>query len=123
MKARLSSPGTSEAKDLWAATYVLMGLRYEREFVDRLLQGVVEMEESATYQAIIEKGIEKGEARGKSVGVRSALLRLGESHFGVAPAEARAALDAINDPEQLVQLILRVEKVNSWQELLGLPSV
>ena len=77
------------------------------------------MEESTTYQGIIEKG----EARGKCVGVRAALLGLGESHFGQAPAEVRAALDAINDPERLVQLVLRVEKVNSWQELLELPSV
>ena len=81
------------------------------------------MEESTTYQGIIEKGIAQGEVRGKCVGIRAALLGLGESHFGQAPAEVRAALDAIDDPERLVQLVLQVEKVNSWQELLGLPSV
>src|SRR5262249_31701131 len=107
-----------KAKDLWTATYVLMGLRYERELIDRLLQGVIEMEESVTYQAIIEKGIEKGEVSG----ARKLLLRLGESHFGQAPAEVRIALEGIHDMDRLEQLALQVEKVSSWQELLGLPT-
>ena len=91
-----------------------MGLRYERELIDRLLQGVIEMEESVTYQGIIEKGEAKG--------ARKLLLRLGESHFGQPPAEVRTALEGIHDLDRLEQLALRVEKVSSWQELLGLPT-
>ncbi len=114
MKARLDPATVPKAKELWTATYVLMGLRYEREVIDRLLQGVIEMEESVTYQGIIEKG-EAKEAR-------KMLLLLGESHFGRAPAEVRTALEGIHDLDRLEQLVLRVDKVGSWQELLGLPS-
>src|SRR5262249_51240457 len=138
MKARLASSGTSEAKDLWAATYVLLGLRYEREFVDRLLQGVVEMEESTTYQGIIEKGIaqgiekgiqkgiEKGIAQGKEEGkreeARRMVLLLGEEHLGPASSEVTATIQGINDLERLHQLALRVGQVGSWEELLRSPS-
>ncbi|MBI1916861.1 MAG: hypothetical protein HYS12_19310 [Planctomycetes bacterium] len=114
MKGRLDPATVPKAKELWTATYVLMGLRYEREVIDRLLQGVIEMEESVTYQGIIEKGQKKG--------ARAALMLLGERHFGPAPAEVRAALEAIDDLERLKQLIVRVEDVNSWQELLSLPA-
>src|SRR5206468_862654 len=115
-----------KAKELWTATYVLMGLRYEREMIDRLLQGVVEMEESVTYQGIIEKGMEKGmekgEAKGKCAEARRLVLLLGERHFGQAPAEVRITLERIDDLDRLEQLALRVDTVSSWQELLGLPS-
>src|SRR5205807_1262841 len=50
MKGRLR--GTDKARELWAATYILLGLRYSPEMADALLQGVISMEESTTYQAI-----------------------------------------------------------------------
>ena len=43
-----------------------MGLRYERELVNKLLRGVVEMEESVTYRAIVEEGMAKGIAKGEA---------------------------------------------------------
>src|SRR5262249_49937084 len=57
MKKRLSEPNLRrQAPRLWAATYVLMGLKYEDSFIGQLLQGVERMEESTTYQAILAKG-------------------------------------------------------------------
>jgi predicted transposase YdaD len=52
-----------------------MGLRYERAVIQKLLQGVLTMKESVTYQAIIEEGEAKGEAKGKTEEARK-LLRL-----------------------------------------------
>ena len=57
MKERLNRERRSRlAKDLWATTYVLLGLRYSDAFADLLFQEVLGMEESTTYQAIIRKG-------------------------------------------------------------------
>src|SRR5262249_52103329 len=106
----------------WTATYVLMGLRYERELIDRLLQGVIEMEESVTYQGILEKGEARGEAKGEVKEARRLVLLQGNKRFGPAPPEVTAALQAITDTDKLEQLGLRLLDVESWHELLGLPT-
>jgi hypothetical protein len=54
--------------------HILMGLRYDSKEVDRLLKGVRSMEESSTYQAILEKGIEKGIEKGLQRGVEQGRL-------------------------------------------------
>jgi len=76
------------------------------------------MEESVTDQAIIGKGVEKG----RREEARRNILLLGESHFGSAGADVRAAIEAVSDLDRLEQLLLRVQKASNWQELLQLPS-
>jgi hypothetical protein len=113
MQERLSREG-DRARDPkpWAATYILMGLRYEQAFTVRLFEEVGTMEESVTYQAIIAKGA-KNEAR-------KILLTQGEERFGTAaPAEVRAALEAIEDLARLEELARRVVTAPNWEELLG----
>jgi len=135
MKERLNAPSAPpQAKDLWTATFVLMGLRYDQELIGRLLEGVIAMEESVTYQAIIRKGWETGRAEGKAEGkaegekmgrldeARKTLLLVGRSRLGEPEADVTAALQAIDDLEKLEQLIVRVLEVNTWQELLGMPA-
>src|SRR5205085_1945749 len=56
----------SGAAELWSATYILMGLRYQESLIQRLLQGVVAMKESVTYQAILEEGKAEGKAEGRA---------------------------------------------------------
>jgi hypothetical protein len=57
MKRRLDREATPRlAKDLWSATYLLMGLRYEQPLVRTLLEGALRMKESSTYQAILQEG-------------------------------------------------------------------
>jgi predicted transposase YdaD len=56
MKERLRGRSRAQAGDVWTATYLLMGLRYEQALVNQLLEGVIAMEESVTYQALIAKG-------------------------------------------------------------------
>jgi hypothetical protein len=48
MQERLNEPrARPRAPDLWAATHVLLGLRYDEEFARSLLRGVLNMKESA----------------------------------------------------------------------------
>jgi predicted transposase YdaD len=96
--------------ELWVATEVLLGLRYSSEFAEALLRGVREMKESVTYQAIVAEG------------ARRILLVTAEGRFGRPSAAARAALEAIKEPEPLEELAHQVPRVNSWEELLGLPA-
>jgi hypothetical protein len=114
----------SEAAELWSATYILMGIRYADALIETLLQGVIAMEESVTYQKIIRKGEAKGKAEGKAEGetaeARKILLLQGRSRFGEPTAEAIAALDALTDVQKLEELTVRLLQATSWQELLGL---
>src|SRR5271170_3745673 len=94
---------------LWAAAYVLMGLRYEQALVEQLLEGVLGMKESVTYQAIVAEGLKQGMAEGKAQGarqeLRKVLLTQGEERFGEpAPAWAVTTLKQIDNLEQLETL-------------------
>jgi hypothetical protein len=113
MKQRLDRE-PRRARELWSATYILMGLRYEQAVVNKLLQGVVAMKESVTYQAIIEEG-ETNEAR-------KILLLLGGNYFGKASPKIRGAINGLTDLRQLEELLVRLPDASDWQELLGLPE-
>lgn len=116
MKKRLDrGKRRSQTERLWTATYLLMGLRYELAFARALLQGVLGMEESVTYQAIIAEGARKGAIEE----ARKILLRQGQQQFGEpVPTWARKALEATHDLEQLEQLTERLLAVRSWEDLL-----
>jgi predicted transposase YdaD len=112
MKERLSGPRLPRrAADVWAATYVLLGLRYSDEFADALFEEVLGMEESATYQAIVR--------RGRAEGARHMLLMQGERKFGPPDAAARAVIEAISDLARLDELGSRLLDAGSWKEVLA----
>jgi hypothetical protein len=114
MKERLGTGETPEAARLWTATYVLMGLRYSETLTAQLLEGVVSMEESVTYQAILKRGAIREAQR--------FLLLLGQNRFGPPDEQVTQALQAINKVSRLEELGVRVAEVNSWQELLAPPA-
>jgi hypothetical protein len=104
------------AGEVWTAVEILMGLRYERALIERLLQGVMEMEESVTYQAIIEKGL----VQGTLTEARKMLLLVGEERFQSPPnAAIRSRLEQIDNVQRLEELARRVLHVESWEELLS----
>jgi hypothetical protein len=123
MKRRLdpSVPHRRRA-ELWSATYILMGLRYEQELIQTLLKGVVRMRESVTYQAILSEGMAEGMALGKAEEARRILRLLGRDQYGEPSAEVQAALDALTDVNRLEELTLQMKHAASWQELLGLSA-
>lgn len=114
------------APDLWAATYVLLGLKYSSEFASMVLQGVLTMKESVTYQAIIAEGRAEGRAEGHATGVvegavdeaMKLLLRLGTIRFGPPSKANLASLKSITDLSRLEELSERILIVDSWQKLL-----
>jgi len=114
MQERLGREATkNQAETLWTATYLLMGLKYSDELIDRLLEGVQNMEESVTYQKILKKG--------RAEEAKRILKRLGSRRFGKPDALIEAAIDAIADLDRLEQLSDRVLEVTGWEELLAQP--
>ncbi len=115
MKQRLDREAPSQAKELWSAAYILMGLRYEQALIQVLLRGVLHMKESVTYQAILEEG----EAIGKAQEARKMLLLQGGEQFGEPSPKVLALLDAVTELGRLEVLALRLLHVKTWEELLG----
>jgi len=131
--AALADP--SKIGELWTATRVLMGLRYDEVFTDQLLQGVRAMKESVTYQAIVKEGIQKGRQEGLQEGrqegrqegkeqeARQILLRIGVAQFNGPPnPEQLQELEAITEVGHLEDLAVRVLQVSNWSELLTSPA-
>jgi hypothetical protein len=115
MKERLSGPKPPRrSTDIWAAAYVLLGLRYSDEFANALFAEVLGMEESATYKAIVRRGREQG----RTEEARRIMLLQGDTKFGPPAAAVRAAIETIDDAERLEELGVRLLSAGSWQELL-----
>src|SRR5271157_140006 len=118
MQERLDRQATkNQAEMLWTATYLLMGLKYSDELIDRLLAGVQNMKESVTYQKILREG----RAEGRAEEAKRILKRQGSKRFGKPDAHIEAAIDAITDLDRLEQLSDRVLEVTGWEELLAQP--
>ena len=96
----------ADAAKLWAATYILMGLRFPAAFAGQLLKGVRVMKESTTYQAILADEAKR------------ILLRMGTKRLGPPDAHIRAAIEAIMDVDRLEQLTERLLDVSGWDDLL-----
>ena len=84
------------------------------------------MEESTTYQLLIERGEAIGEARGEARGkaqgrqeeAQELLLRIGRKRFGEPDANTQATL-AVASRETLEQMMDRLLEVETWQELIS----
>ncbi len=98
-----------------AATFVLLGLRHEAEVIQRVFEGVKEMEESTTYQAILRKGQERGVIQT----LRETLLQFGGWKLGEPGPAAVGAIEAITDVGRLRALAARLREVDSWEALLA----
>jgi hypothetical protein len=120
MDERIQREATpAQAKKLWTAAYVLLGLRYRRDTVAHLIPGVENMKDSDTYQAILDEG----RVEGRVEEAKKILLLQGWKRFGVPDAPTRAALEALTEPEQLERLSERLVDVASWEELLANPGM
>jgi predicted transposase YdaD len=99
-----------------------MGLCYSEELVSRLLEGVQNMQESTTYQAILREGRNEGLIEGRVSEAQRLLALLGEARFVEADETTRGTIEAIRDLERLERISKRVVDpgVHDWGELLGL---
>lgn len=119
MERRLGSrPLRKFAEATWAATFILLGLRYSPDFGRILLRGVRSMKESTTYQAILEEGRDEGRMQGALTEARRLVRQQGEDLFGVPDERSAAILEGIADLTQLEQLLRESRRCQSWEELL-----
>lgn len=112
-----------DVDELWAATFLLLGLRYHAGEARELLRGVIQMRESSTYQAVLDEGRIEGRAEGESLGrvaeARRVILDLGAQKFGRPDAATQQFLERLQDLEQLERLIRRILAADSWTALLA----
>jgi predicted RNA-binding Zn ribbon-like protein len=94
---------------LWSCGYILMGLRYDDSVAGPLLQGVRNMRESMTYQAILREG---------GVAVRQEdLLDILRERFTTVPPEIETRIRSTTDLARLQAAIRQALRVSSPDEL------
>jgi len=90
--------------------------------IEALYRGLsMTLEESTTYQLILNKGLTQGEARGRTVEAQSLVLTLGTQRFGSPAPPAEATLRAIADRERLERIAARLLTATDWNDLLATP--
>ncbi len=113
----------AEAEILWTATYILAGLRYSPALVTELFEGVRNMKESSTYQAILDEGRVEGRMEGRAEGraeeIKRMLLLLGEKRFGKPTLRMRKKIETMTSVDTLEQLSLRLLDATNWKDLLA----
>jgi predicted transposase YdaD len=114
-------PDSVESKVL-GAMLILCGLRYTPEQVEQLYEELsMLMQESSTYQLILQRGITAGNAPGQVNEAQSIIHRLGTRRFGEPAAATAAVVQAITDHARLERIIDRVLEATSWDDLLATP--
>jgi hypothetical protein len=80
------------------------------------------LEDSTTYQWILNKGVAQGMAQGVAQGAveeaRRMLLTLGRKRFGEVPATAETGLQGVADPTRLERMAERIFDASDWDDLL-----
>jgi Domain of unknown function (DUF4351) len=83
------------------------------------------LEDSTTYQLILERGIAQGiplgVAQGRTEEAQATILRLGAKRFGPPQPDLEAAVRTIADRERLERITDRVFEATTWADLLSTP--
>jgi hypothetical protein len=98
------------ANHLITSTLVLSGLRLEKELAVKIFRRYRAVEDSTTYQYIVEQGALKE--------MRGFLLQLGARRFGAPTERVKAAIQEVEDIPRLERMGLRVNDVASWNDVL-----
>ena len=92
------------------STFVLSGLRLDQQVALKLFRRYHAVEDSTTYQYIIEQGALRG--------VRALLLEQGASKFGAPTEKVKASIQELEDLPRLKRMGLRVLTAKSWNDIL-----
>jgi predicted transposase YdaD len=111
---RLRQEVSSREEDshLRNAIILLMGMRYEPNFLQSLFRGVATMLESTSWYPYLMN-------RGGVAALRSAIKRMGQHRFGPPSTTVSTTLDTLDDINELEQLSVRLLDASSWEELLA----
>lgn len=129
----------SEIKEVLGSTYVLCGLRYQEARLQQLFTRFsMTLEDSTTYQAILNKGITQGVTQGitqgRSEGItvgqhdgrleeaKRLLVNLGTRRFGPPTSEQLAAIQTTAELDKLEHLFETAFTATDWASLLSTPS-
>ena len=96
------------------ATFVLAGMRVEKEYLRELFDGVQIMLESTAFDYFVEEG----EKRGQLLLALRLLKKQGANRLGSPEESTVVALKEIDDLERLLRMIDAIPVVTSWNELL-----
>ena len=116
----LRTAGVASAirNDLWASSFILLGMRYDEAMVKAALAGVHEMKESTTYQAIFREGKDEGRVEGRVEEAQNNLLVAIEGKFGFVPSAIAERIRLITDIDRIRAAIRQLFKVASPDELV-----
>ena len=98
------------ANHLITSTLVLSGLRLDRELAVNMFRRYRAVEDSTTYQYIVEQGVLKG--------VREMVLDLGATKFGAPTENVKSSIQEMDDLPRLRRMGLRVINAASWNDVL-----
>jgi hypothetical protein len=104
------------AGEFWIHCFGMLGVRYNRPFIQQLFQGVKGMMESSTFQGIFEDGQAKTLATW-----RASLRKLAEKRFGALSKKNEKRLNEINDEDRLGRMNERMFEATNWDDLLNTP--
>jgi hypothetical protein len=109
-------------RGLIGSTFVLCGLRYQAAQIEALYRDLsMTLEDSTTYQLILNKGEARGEARGACAGLQEAVLSVGENRFGIAPTAVTTGVREIQARDRLKRMLDRILSAADWNDLLATP--
>lgn len=93
--------------NLAACVSVLAGLRFDDNLVNQLFRDEI-MQESVTYQRILQKGLQQGLQQGKQQEARAMIIRQLTRRFGVVAPQVREQIDnlSITQLEDLGEALL-----------------
>ncbi len=111
----------NERAAIYSGAYILMGLRFDREFLNRLFRETSTMRESSTYQGILQEGRDEGLVKGRVETLRQSIRDLGEVRFGPIPPSLGVDLDTASDPDRLARVMKRVLSATGWEDLMATP--
>ena len=126
------------ADEVLGSAFVLSGLRHDPDQVTDLFRRFsMTLEDSATYQWILNKGLAQGVAQGVAQGIaqgvaqgiaqgviegaRRTLLVVSRKRFGAIPPAAESAIAAITDPARLDRMAERASEATGLDDLLATP--
>lgn len=107
---RAASEAGADAGKLLTSAYILSGMHIDPKVAQVIFNKVIAMQESGTYQLILEEGAIKH--------TRELILRLGREQIGDPTDKQQNKLQAIDDLERLDRIAVKVLTAKNWDTLL-----
>ena len=99
------------AEELRAATFLLLGLRYDPRTDREVTRTMSWLQDSSTYHALLDEG--------RVDEARRLILALGTEKFGTTEQSVVTRIQSIEDLDRLELLVRGILTANSWPELLA----